>query len=105
MLNPFAILRLQSGIFGQFKRGAEMGKAAEILLEQHSALMLRDSVSRSRYVIQGFIAHWRAPLVSILVESTFPLISDRVSSHKHFQTLNHTEKDIAAFTRWIHNRA
>ncbi len=66
MLTPFAIRCIQSGIFGQFKRGAEMGKAAENLLERHSALMLRDSVSRSRYSIQGFIAHWRAPLVSII---------------------------------------
>ena len=53
----------QSGIFGEFERGTEMGMAAEMLLERHS--MLRYSVSRSRYPFNAFIMHWRAPLVSI----------------------------------------
>ena len=54
-----AIGLLQCGAFGEFDRGREMGRAAELLLERKG---MRDMISRIRFVNQGMIQHWTTPL-------------------------------------------
>ena len=48
-----------SGIFGQYERGAEMGRACEMLLERPG---MKEKVSRTRYPSEGMINHWTSPL-------------------------------------------
>ena len=73
-----------------------MGRAADMLLERHS--VLSDSVSRTRYPIQGMIVHWRAPLVSISGRHLVPHCKMCFYLTEMFPNMTYTEKDIAAFT-------